>query len=287
MKKVFITDTDSMLGQAIIKTLSLNSEIELFGFGRKNKIVNNLYNINIKNNKELKSLLYEIKPDYIINNFVTFDINKAEENKNETMAINAGFAEQLARISSVIECRLIAFSDYNVFSNPDKIYEEADKQNPANYLGKTFLSMENSIKLAEIDFTLFRLGLLMGYSENGKDSNYFYDKIEELKNNRSITIPEGMVQPVFADDIANAVELTIENDITGVFNFAGDEILTYKDLFTKVAEFYKIKDYSILIKKNKIYTKKSELINLKAKTTFSINFTEISDIINFIKFQKD
>lgn len=287
MKKVFITDTDSLLGEVIINTLSLNSEIELYGFGNKNKTINNRYQINIYDNKEIKNIIYEIKPDYIVNSLLFLDVEKAEKNKKEAMYINSGFTEQISRIASVIECKLIAFSDYNVFSNPDLIYEEADKQDPYNYLGKTFHSLENMLKISKIDYTLFRLGFLTGYSKYDKNCNYISNQIENLKNEEGISVPDAFIQPVFADDVANAVELVVENNINGIYNFAGDEVISYKDLFLKAAEYFRLNSITINVIKNQIYTKKSELINLKAKTTFNMNFTDISDIINFIKFQKD
>lgn len=287
MQKIFITDIDGILGQALAELLSLNSGFEIFGIGYKNKLIQNNYKTDRSNLKDLKSVIYEIKPDYIINTYMIFDAEEAFADKNRTMNINFKFSENITRIASVIESKIIAFSDYNVFNGATIAYDESAAQNPNNYVGKTLHMHENALKISNVPYTLFRLGFLMGFDVlniNNDLSNKFLSKLEKSKY---LEVPEGKVQPVFVNDLAVAVEYAIENEVFDIFNFAGDNLIEYKELYNKFAEFFMLKDFEIKEIPNKNYVNNVELLNLKAKTFFNINYTEYSDIINFIKFKNN
>ena len=48
---------------------------------------------------------------------------------------------------------------------------------------------------------------------------------------------EAKLQPVFVDDVANAIEIILEQDIKGnnIYELAGPEIFTYKDLYKLIS----------------------------------------------------
>jgi dTDP-4-dehydrorhamnose reductase len=287
MQKIFITDIDGILGQAIVDLLILNSDVELFGIGFRSKVLENVYKLDRSNIKELKAAIYEVKPDYIVNTYTNFDAVEAFADKNSSMDRNVKFTDNICRIAAVIEAKIIAFSDFNVFSSSSKIYEENSPQDPQTYLGKTLHMLENTLKISSVPYTLFRLGFLIGYDDFDMKNDFYNKSLHYLLKHGSLEVPKGALQPVFANDVASAVEYAIENDVFDIFNLCGNAVLSFKSLFEEVAALYMLKMPKIEEKKNKNFAENVEMLNLKSKTFFNIDFAEYNDIINFIKFQNN
>lgn len=283
MKKILITDAENLIGQALLKQWSETSEYIIYAlsdnsikFENKNIIIDKV-NRNII--KEFKNYCYDIKPDIIINTYFYNDYLYAEKYKKKVWDANVEFTKNLGRLVTILENKLIGFSNYMVFDGLHKSYSEFDQQNPLNYLGKSLLAAENAAKMSQTDFSWFRLGFLIGY-------NYYTNNelnLLDYLNNNDIKVPDYDIQPVFADDVAVSVEKIIDNDINEFFNFAGDEIISTKDLYYKYAVFNDISFNKIKYYKEKKIPKKIELINIKAKTSLNAKFTSINDYFTNIK----
>lgn len=287
MKKIIITDADSLLGQALLYNWEDSTEYNVFAISKTNKA--KISNIEFKsidafNVKEFKNYCYDIQPDCIVNTAYYDDFINADSNKNEVRTINTDFVENLKKISIILECKLITHSNYLVFDGLKTGYKDDDKLNPVGFLGKSFLAAENSIKMSNIPYCIIRLGFLQGVDYfKTFPNNYYTNLLKSINLSKDVKVPNAYIQPVFALDVANAVEKIIEKDITGIINFAGDEICTMADLLYVVSEIYKNGEFTVEEYEFKKIPNKIELINIKAKTILNIDFTTIRDVVNNVK----
>lgn len=288
MKKILITNADNLLGQALVYSWNESTEYKLLAVSDKlNVKYDNIEfrKVSIKNLKEFKKVCYDFKPDYIINTIQYDDFINSEKNKAEISTVITEFSQNLTKIATILECRLIGFSNYLVYDGRKTAYEEFDQQNPISYLGKAYLQSENAAKMAQIPFSWFRLGFLTGVDYfDIKPYNYFISSFEELKQKQKIKVPNSIIQPTFALDVVNGIEKVIDSDVEDFFNFAGDEMISYKDFFKLTCDMNRILNVEIEEYEQKGMPQKVELLNNKVKTGFNIDFTNCRDIINSLKF---
>jgi len=216
MRKLLITDADTLLGSEFLKHFHSLDNYYLYVLSDKlsdadfkNTEIERIDPFNIK---ELKQFCYESKADYIINTKIFDDVDLAEKKKKKAWDTNAEFAENLTRICTIMDAKFAGFSSYLVFDGRNNPYEEFDTQNPQSYFARTQLAAENAAKAAHIPFIWMRLGKLLGsdHYEVNKSYDLFPEWNKKLIDHESLSIPHGYVQPVFAEDVAYLLEKMIK-----------------------------------------------------------------------------
>lgn len=72
----------------------------------------------------------------------------------------------------------------------------------------------------------------------GQKNKMIPDMIERIRNDREITLAAGKgltINPIYIDDVINAVIALVREDACGIFNVAGTEIMSYKEMSSVVA----------------------------------------------------
>ena len=148
----------------------------------------------------IEPVILDIKPDIIINPAAYTAVDKAEEEPDLAMTVNAIAPGLLAKAARKVGAGLIHYSTDYVFDGCSEIpYKEEDLPNPLNVYGQTKLAGEKAIAKAGIPFLIIRTGWV--YSLHGKN---FLRTIKKLAEEKEIiqVIDDQIGAPTWARSVA-------------------------------------------------------------------------------------
>ncbi|MCF8412387.1 MAG: dTDP-4-dehydrorhamnose reductase [Melioribacteraceae bacterium] len=240
-KRVLIIGSNGMLGQRLVEFFLKRPEFELFcaSFEDESFIQNVDYTkIDIGIKSEVKSLLNSFFPDFIINSAAFTNVDKNETDKESAWRINVTSVEYLAKYALALDAHLIHFSTDYIFDGAKGPYKEGDTPNPVSYYGRSKLASENAIKTTFDNYTIFRINVLYGPALYGK-LDFVRWVVDKLSKNEPIRIVDDQFNnPSFTEDIAEAVFSSIENNISGIFNIGGKELLNRYEFTKRIADYF-------------------------------------------------
>ena len=239
-KRVVIFGSFGRIGEAVVKDLTLHTNYEIIAISKfteeKSKYWKKYHcDYDILNFKEIKRILINLKPHFIINCAAFTNVDLCEEQKAECWKINVDFVEVLARASAVANSHLIHFSSDYIFDGLNGPYSELAIRNPINFYGKSKLAAENVIKSIDTKFTIIRTNFLFGTSKIGKMTfvNLVYNS---LLNKKPIKVVDSLYSnPILTTEIAIGVRKVIQQSYLGVINFAGPDYLSRYDIAREIA----------------------------------------------------
>ena len=148
----------------------------------------------------IEPVILDIKPDIIINPAAYTAVDKAEEEPDLAMTVNAIAPGLLAKAARKVGAGLIHYSTDYVFDGYSEIpYKEEDPPNPLNVYGKTKLAGEKALAEAGVPFLIIRTGWV--YSLHGKN---FLRTIKKLAEEKDIiqVVDDQIGAPTWARSVA-------------------------------------------------------------------------------------
>jgi len=148
----------------------------------------------------IEPVILDIKPDIIINTAAYTAVDKAEEEPDLAMTVNALAPGLLAKAARKVGAGLIHYSTDYVFDGCSEIpYQEEDLPNPLNVYGKTKLGGEKAIAEVGVPFLIIRTSWV--YSLHGKN---FLRTIKKLAEERDIiqVVDDQIGAPTWARSVA-------------------------------------------------------------------------------------
>ena len=173
-----------------------------------NKIVGDLGNLitvdkeqlDLSKPNSIEPVILDIKPDIIINSAAYTAVDKAEEEPDLAMTVNAVAPGLLAKAARKVGAGLIHYSTDFVFDGCSEIpYKEEDPPNPLNVYGKTKLAGEKAIAEVGVPFLIIRTSWV--YSLHGKNFLRTIKKLAEEKDTIQV-IDDQIGAPTSARSIA-------------------------------------------------------------------------------------
>ncbi|RJP61005.1 MAG: dTDP-4-dehydrorhamnose reductase [Ignavibacteriales bacterium] len=274
-RRILIIGSNGRLGQSLVKKIMVREKTELLCSSIENEslIIGVEYSktdITIKD--QVKKLVLDFVPDYIINAAAFTNVDKCETERELAWKINVSGVENLAHYSRLIDAHLTHVSTDYVFDGNDGPYSESDSTNPISYYGRTKLASENALKISGSKYAIVRTNVLFGPSEFGEPDfvNWVVDSLKSKKKIRIVT--DQINNPTFIPDLADGILKIIDLDRDGVYHLGGREFLNRFEFTEKIAAHFNL-DTSLI---EKIITQelnqpaprplKSGLITLKAET---------------------
>ena len=274
-KRILIIGSNGMLGQSVVSLLNKSEKYELLlGSLEESSVDENLSykKINIGNKKEVKKLLLDFYPDYVVNLAAFTNVDKCESDKELCWNANVNALEYLAKYCVPTNSQLIHISSDYIFDGQNGPYSENDLPNPISYYGRSKLAGENVIKRFNIPSTIIRTNVLFGATKYGRPDfvKWVADSLKNSKNIRIVT--DQYNNPTFIDDLAIMINSIIDESKTGLYHVGGSELLNRFEFTKRIADYFKL-NFELV---TPILTKelnqpaprplKSGLINLKAET---------------------
>lgn len=274
MKKILVIGIKGMAGHLLYNYFTESKLYKVYGLARNIDSSPTLFNVDVSDTSQLKTLLNENQFDYVVNCIGI--LNKdAEDNPAKAIWFNSYFPHFLEEITKDSQSKVIHISTDCVFSGKEGNYSEADFKNGIGFyaqskaLGELTNNKDVTIRTSIIGPELNKNGIglyhwFMSQPENSCINGYskaFWSGITTL-------------------ELAKVVLEIINQNITGLIQVAP---LTKIDKFSLLTLFNSIyKDNKITIEANDDYYIDKSLVSIR--TDFNYNVPEYSKML---KEQKD
>lgn len=210
MKKILVTGAKGMLGHDLCPTL------EDAGYDVTETDVDNL---DITNLTQVEEVLGREKPDAVVHCAAYTNVNKAEEETDFAMKINAEGTENLAKTCAELDIPIVYVSTDYVFDGTKKEpYLPYDKTNPINAYGLTKLKGEEAVQKHCTKFYITRTSWLYGL--HGKN---FVETMISLADKPELKVVDDQIGcPTWTQELADGiVTLLREETPYGIYHVCG------------------------------------------------------------------
>lgn len=232
---IVVTGAKGQLGQ------SLKRELSLAGFDKVEYI--DIEDLDLVNQKEVTAYFETHPCDILINCAAYTAVDKAEEEPNKAMMINAMVPMYLGEQAAKHKFKIIHISTDYVFSgtnNSPYVEEDTGEEDktgkgPINQYGKTKLVGELLLQKYTPDAVIIRTSWL--YSEFGK--NFVKTMINKAAEDTEVKVVNDQFgSPTYAGDLARAIIEMIQADewLGGVFHFCNSGAISWRDFAGAVYE---------------------------------------------------
>jgi len=274
-RRIIITGANGMLGQRLFEFYSRLNDIELLASSVEDDFVfknQNYIQADISNRNELKKIIYDFCPDFIINVAAYTNVDKSETDRETAWKINVKGVEYISEAARVLDSHIVHISSDYIFDGKNGPYTENDTPNPIGYYGRTKLASENVLKISGTKNTIIRTNVLYGTAKYSRP-DFVKWVVESVRAKKEISIVDDQFNnPTFIDDLVQAINKIVELRKEGIYNIGGSEVLSRYDFTMMIADFFNL-DKSLI---KKIKTEelnqparrplKSGLITIKAQS---------------------
>ncbi len=292
--RILIIGSNGLLGQRLTNFYSNLPNIELLCSSIEEKSFFSgidYRQVDITKKSNVKELILDFFPDYIINCAAYTDVDRAESERQIAWKINVTGVENISLYAWTIDSHLIHISTDYIFDGKNGPYTEEDKPNPLGYYGRTKLAGENSIRSSGVRFTIIRTNVLYGPVQYGKP-DFVKWAVNSLRENKTIRIVTDQINnPTYIDDIVTSINKIISFKKEGIYNIGGEEILSRYNFTIRIAEYFNF-DKSLIkpivtkdLNQTALRPLNSGLITLKAQTELGFKATPID--LTFKLMQKE
>jgi dTDP-4-dehydrorhamnose reductase len=274
--RILIIGANGMLGQCCVDFYSnSNNKFELLSLSIEDQPVFNDVDYipcDITNREQVKKIVYDFCPDYIVNAAAFTNVDKSETEREQAWKVNVKAVEYIAEAARVIDAHLIHISSDYIFNGKNGPYSENTIPNPIGYYGRTKLASENALKISGAIYTILRTNVLYGTAPDSRP-DFVKWVVESLRNKKNIRIVIDQINnPTFIDDLVQAISKIIEFGRTGIYHIGGREFLSRFDFTNIIADYFHL-DKSLVtpitteeLNQRAKRPLKSGLITLKAET---------------------
>ena len=243
--KILVTGSNGLLGQKITDlVLEKYPEINLVATarGENRHAVKEGYlykEMDISDPKSLKKVLETEHPDVVIHTAAMTQVDDCEFKKEECVSLNITAVENLAKLSSVLNFRLIHLSTDFIFDGTKKMYKEDEEPNPLSYYGWSKLEAEKAVIANASNYAILRTVLVYGTVSDMSRSNIMLWAYNTLKDGKEAKVVDDQFRtPTLADDLAQGCLLAALSSENEIFNIAGKDYIGIYELVEKIADMY-------------------------------------------------
>ncbi|MGB9696309.1 MAG: SDR family oxidoreductase [Ignavibacteria bacterium] len=295
IKKILVTGSNGLLGQAISKVFEEESDFDLLLTSIEDRsFVRSKYQyqrLDITNRKEIREIVNSFNPEVIVNCAAFTDVDKCETEKVLCWKLNVDAVKNLILAARPRRIKLVHYSTDYIFDGKNGPYSEDAIPSPISFYGRSKLASENAIYTSGINFLIIRTMILFGKGENVKP-NFALWLVEKLRNREPVYIADDMYgNSTHVSDLAYGTLKAIEKNVSGVYNIAGADIKSRYEFAITLCEVFgfdkrlinrvKTKDLNLLAHR----PLKSGLITLKAVTELGFKPMDTLESLRLLKYE--
>ncbi len=226
MKTIVFTGGSSLLAQSWINKKDPGVNF-IIGIHKRqlNEIKHETFEFNYENIKELKSQLYKVKADVVINCIGLTNIEECEENFELAFNTNVTISRNIAKACQSIKIKLVHISTDHLFDGNSAFNHEEKLKVPLNNYAKTKSEGEDTVIKNYPEALIIRtnfFGLGPSYKPSFSDkilNNLEKGKISKLFNDVYYT-------PVSVETLKSKVYQLLGKKAKGIYNICSNERLT-------------------------------------------------------------
>jgi dTDP-4-dehydrorhamnose reductase len=194
--------------------------------------------LDVLNQELLIKKIQEIKPEIVINCSAYTKVDKAEEEKEECIKVNAIGAKNVSYASYKVGAKVIYFStDYIFDGEKESPYTELDSPNPISTYGRSKLLGEIYTSKHNPNYLILRISWLYGI--NGR--NFIKTIIKKAKEEKELKIVSDQKgSPTYTLDVVKQTWELIKKDKVGIYHSADQGETSWYEFAKKIIEKLKI-----------------------------------------------
>lgn len=283
--KILILGGSGLLGKKLVEKTS--DSFEVISTFNNHKIEHSKSRtIRIKLPDEifnLKSLIFNERPNVIINTIANTNIDYCEQHKTETYLLHVKINKKIFKLCEEVASKFIFISSDYVFDGKKGDYMEYDKTSPVNYYGETKAIAESIILQNPIN-TVLRSSLIYDWDPQVRFLNFVVDKLR--KNENIQAYDDFLTAPIFLEDLVGSIIKAVEKNVSGIYNLAGPSCVTRMDFALAIAKKFNfdrnliepvsVKSLDLIAER----PRNSSLNKTKAEKDLDIKFRSIEEGIN-------
>ena len=224
MTKILLTGITGQVGRELQQTLTSIGEV--IGVGRQE--------LDLSQPEQIKQQIAQIKPHIIVNAGAYTAVDKAENESELAMAINANAPKAMAQAAQELDATLVHISTDYVFNGQNHTpYLETDLTDPLGVYGKSKLLGETGVRENCDRHIILRTAWVYGSKGHGnfvKTMLRLGENREELK-----VVGDQIGSPTWSYDIAQAItnllgQSTEDSTTKGTYHFSNSGVASWYDL---------------------------------------------------------
>lgn len=257
--KIFITGVNGLLGQKLVALLLERGTFEIIGCGKGESRLPlqgfQFVSLDITDEKQVKKVIAEIKPDILIHGAAMTNVDECELNQEAAYEVNVKATGYLLKAAEKIKAHFIFVSTDFIFSGEEGPLDENAIPAPVNYYGETKLEAERMVQASTTKWSIARTVLVFGIAHDMSRTNIILWVKATLEAGKNIQVVDDQFRtPTLAEDLAEGCILIAEKEATGIFNISGPDFLTPYEMAIMTAEYFDL-DKSLITKvDSKIFT---------------------------------
>jgi dTDP-4-dehydrorhamnose reductase len=244
MRKVFITGSNGLLGQALVRRFS--QSVPVYGCDlHTGSYLGDLYpydyfKVDITNRNEFEPVVAGVRPDVLINAAAYTNVDRSEDEKELCWLRNVHSLEVLFDSIRNFSPLLVQISTDYIFNGKEAPYRENDPAQPLGYYGHTKYMAERVVRGSKLEYIIARSMILYGHGLQIRP-NFALWVINQLRARKPIPVVTDQIgNPTFIDELAEALFRLIQQEEYGVFHIAGREVCSRYDFARKIADVFKL-----------------------------------------------
>jgi dTDP-4-dehydrorhamnose reductase len=224
--KVLVTGSNGQLGSELKDLVSAYPDFEFVFLDRDD--------LDLSEHTQIDRVFDLHQPSFFINCAAYTAVDKAEEDQENAMVINAEAVGRIAANCKKHECRLIHISTDYVFNGiSEQPFQVDDLKGPLNIYGKTKLAGEELAQKENEEVIIIRTSWV--YSSYGK--NFVKTMVRLMQEKESINVVNDQLgSPTYAADLAQAILEILRSGkwIPGIYHFSNEGIISWYDFAVEI-----------------------------------------------------
>jgi len=283
--KILILGGSGILGNRLVEKIS--DSFQVISTYNNHKIEHSksrIVRIKLPNEfDKLKSLIFNDKPEVIINIIGKANIDYCEQHKTEAYSLNVEINNKILKLCEEINSKFIFISSDYVFDGKRGNYSECDEVSPVNYYGKTKAIAESVVLKNPINIVL-RSTLIYDWNPQVRFLNYVVNTLRNKKNVQAYK--DVIVTPIFLEDLVNSIIKSIEKNVSGIYHLAGSSCVSRVTFALAIAKRFNLDENliePISVKSVNLIAERprnASLNNTKAEKHLRMKFSSIEEGIN-------
>ena len=221
--RVMVTGVKGQLGYDCVR--------ELKERGYKDIIPVDIDDLDITDEKTVKSFILKKRPDAIMHNAAYTAVDKAEENKEIAYKVNVLGTKYIAEAAESINAKMIYIStDYVFPGNGTNYYEVDDPTGPVSVYGQTKLGGEKAAKACSKLFVV-RISWVFGINGN----NFIKTMLRLAETNKELTVVDDQIgSPTYTFDLSKLLCDMIITEKYGTYHATNEGICSWAEFAKEV-----------------------------------------------------
>jgi dTDP-4-dehydrorhamnose reductase len=187
--------------------------------------------------RAMRSVLLRLAPTAVINAAGYTQVDRAEQEAQQCMRVNADAVEALAGVCAELDCPLVQISSDYVFGGDTerlRPYREDDRPAPVSVYGRSKWAGEQAAATWKKHLIVRTCGLY-GPRNKPQQAN-FVDTILRLADERDVlrVVNDQRCTPSYVRDVAAAVLFLLDRELTGIYHAVNTGSTSWYDFAREV-----------------------------------------------------